>query len=117
MEPVWAPLERQIGKARCVGFMFMGTTNGVHRYKHGITRTYLNLDDDGNCYLPGADGIYLPADLDTEINKLETCLTAMGFSLTMPYDEDFIAKKRKALQDQGVSILTITVEPRKTNIH
>ena len=117
MEPVWEPLEKQLGRARCAGFMFMGTTDGIHRYKHGITRTYLNLDDAGNCYLPDTNGICVPADLETEINKLETCLTAMGFTLTTPYDEDFIAKKRKSLQDQGVSLLTITVEPHKTNIH
>jgi hypothetical protein len=43
MEPVWAPLERRLGKARCAGFMFMGRLNGINRYKHGITRTNLFL--------------------------------------------------------------------------
>ena len=118
MEPVWAPLERLLGKGRCVGFMFMGRTNGtINRYKHGITRTYLNLDDEGNCYVPGNGGTYVQADWDDELAKLEACLATLGSSLTTPYDEDFIAKKRKALQEQGIFLLTITVEPHETNVH
>ena len=117
MEPVWAPLERRLGRPRCAGFMFMGRTNGINRYKHGITRTYLNLDDHGNCYLPGGVDIFVPADWDAELAKLEACLAKLGSSLTTPYDEEFIAKKRKVLQDQGISLLTITVEPHETNVH
>ena len=117
MEPVWAPLERRLGKARCAGFMFMGRTNGINRYKHGITRTYLNLDDDGNCYLPETSGTYVRTDWDAELGKLEASLATLGSSLTTQYDEDFIAKKRKALQEQGISLLTITVEPQETNVH
>ena len=117
MEPVWAPLERRLGKARCAGFMFMGRINGVNRYKHGITRTYLNLDDAGNCYLAGKGGTFVPAAWDAELAKLETCLANLGSSLTTPYDEDFIARKRKALQAQGISLLTITVEAQETNVH
>jgi hypothetical protein len=44
MEPNLKPLEMKVGPARCVGFMFMGRVNGINLYKHGITRTYLNLD-------------------------------------------------------------------------
>jgi len=97
--------------------MFMGGLNGIHRYKHGITRTYLNLDDEGNCYLPGGSGTYAPTDWDTELGKLEACLAALGSSLTTPYDESFIAQKRKALQKQGISLLTITIDPHETNVH
>lgn len=117
VEPVWAPLERRLGKARCVGFMFMGRLNGINRYKHGITRTYLNLDDEGNCCLPGGRGTYVPADWHTELGKLEACLAALGSTLTTSYDEAFIAEKRNALQRQGISLLTITVEPHETNVH
>ena len=116
VEPVWAPLERRLGKTKCVGFMFMGRVNGINRYKHGITRTYLNLDDEGNCYLPGGSGTYGPADWDTELGKLEARLAALGSTLTTSYDEDFIAQKRKALQRQGISLLTITVAPHETKI-
>jgi hypothetical protein len=97
--------------------MFMGRSNGISCYKHGIARTYLNLDDDGNCYLRGERGAYVPADWDTELGKLEDCLTKLGSSLTTPYDDEFIARKRKALQEQGISLLTIAVEPQENNIH
>ncbi len=117
VEPVWAPLERRLGKARCVGFMFMGRVNGINRYKHGITRTYLNLDDEGSCYLPGGRGTYFPADWHTELGKLEAGLAALGSTLTTAYDEDFIAEKRKVLQRQGISLLTVTVDPHETNVH
>lgn len=95
----------------------MGRVNGINRYKHGIARTYLNLDDEGNCYLPGETGAYIRGDFDTELHKLEACLATLGSSLTTQYDDDFIAGKRKALQEQGISLLTIAVEPEEINIH
>lgn len=117
VEPNWLPLENRVGTYRCVGFMFMARLNGINCYKHGIARTYLNLDDDGNCYVPGETGTYVRADWQTELHKLEACLAKLGSSLTTPYDDEFIARKRKALQEQGISLLTISVEPQKTNIH
>ena len=117
MEPVWEPLERRLGKAKCVGFMFMGRLNAVNLYKHGITRTYVYLDDQSNCYKPGKHGSFVPTDWDTELRKLEVGLTALGSNLTTPYAEDFIAQKRTALLKQGISLLTITVDPQETNIH
>jgi hypothetical protein len=53
----------------------MGRFNGINRYKHGITRTNLFLDDEGNCYLPGKGGSFARADWDTELGKLEASLT------------------------------------------
>ena len=43
-----------------MGFMFMGRVNGINHYKHGITRTYLYLDDAGNCYLKEEKGGFVP---------------------------------------------------------
>ncbi len=114
---MWAALERRLGKARCAGFMFMGSFNGIHRYKHGITRTSLYLDNEGNCYLPAKSGSFVRTDWDTELRKLETCLTNLGWTLTTPYDEDFIAQKQHALRERGISLVTIKVEPHETNIH
>ena len=51
VEPNWKALENRLGKTRCVGFMYMGRINGIHAYKHGITRTYLHLDDAGHCFV------------------------------------------------------------------
>jgi len=41
----------------------------------------------------------------------------LGWTLTTPYDEDFIAHKQHALRERGISLLTITVGPQVTNIH
>jgi hypothetical protein len=97
--------------------MFMGRVNGINRYKHGITRTYLNLDDDGNCYLLEELGVCVAADWDAELGKLEAMLVTLGASLTTAYDEEFMAWKRKALQQQGMALLTISIEPHETKIH
>jgi hypothetical protein len=115
VEPNWKPLEEKLGSARCVGFMFMGRINGINQYKHGITRTYLNLDDQGNCRVR-ANGVYVPGNWDVELARLEACLANLGASLTTAYDDAFIASKQKELQRKGISLLTLTVDPRDTKI-
>lgn len=99
-----------------MGFMFMGRVNGINQYKHGITRTYLNLDDAGNCFVQAERG-YLPGNWESELGKLEACLATSGAKLTTPYDDEFIAQKRKALLEQGISLLTIEMEPKEVEIH
>lgn len=117
MEANWKPLENRLGAERCAGFMFMGRVNGINLYKHGISRGYLNLDDDGNCYVSGKPGCYVPADFNQELEKLEECLKGLGATLETPYDEDFIAQKQEVLRQHGVSLLTIQVEPDEVTVH
>ena len=117
MQPNWKPLEDRLGRTRCVGFMFMGRVNGINQYKHGITRSYLNLDDAGNCYVQAERGGYLRGDWENELGKLEACLATLGANLVTPYDEEFIAQKCKALLEQGISLLTIEMEPQEVKIH
>jgi len=50
VKPNWQPLIEKLGQERCVGFMYMARINGINLYKHGISRTYLNLDDSGECF-------------------------------------------------------------------
>ena len=50
MEANWKPLEAKLGALRCAGFMFMGRSNGINQYKHGLSRRYLFLDDEGRAY-------------------------------------------------------------------
>ena len=78
MEPNWKPLENRLGAARCAGFMFMGRVNGINLYKHGISRSYLYLDDDGNCYAAAKHGCYLATDFDQELSKLEELFERLG---------------------------------------
>ena len=111
MEPNWKPLEDRLGKARCAGFMFMGRVNGINLYKHGISRTYLNLDDAGNCFVSSLHGCYIPSDFEEELAKLEESLKGLQATLETPYDELFIARKRAILRLEGIALLTIQVEP------
>lgn len=117
MEPNWKPLENRLGAARCTGFMFMGRVNGINLYKHGISRSYLNLDDAGNCYVTRNPGCYLATDFDQELLKLEECLKGLRANLETSYDESFIAQKREALRQHGISLRTIQVEPEEVTIH
>jgi hypothetical protein len=117
MEPNWKPLENRLGASRCTGFMFMGRINGINLYKHGISRNYLCLDDDGNCYVAGQPGCYVPTDFKQEISKLEERLKGLGTTLETSYDESFITQKREALRQHGVFLLTIQVEPDEVTIH
>jgi hypothetical protein len=117
MDANWKPLENRLGRARCAGFMYMGRVNGINLYKHGISRSYLNLDDDGNCYLAGKPGCYMAADFNRELATLEECLRGLQVTLESPYDESFIVRKREVLGQRGISLLTIQVEPEDVLIH
>ena len=117
MDANWIPLENRLGRIRCVGFMFMGRVNGINLYKHGISRSYLNLDDDGNCYIAAGPGCYSPVDFELELEKLEQCLKDLHTTLESPYDERFIARKRKLLRQRGISLLSIRVDPKDVLIH
>ena len=115
------PLENRLGATRCVGFMFMGRVNGINQYKHGITRTYLYLDDAGRCYLKAEKGGFVPGNWGVELGKMEACLARLDArldaSLATPYNEEFIGRKRNALQQQGISLLTIEVQPHDISIN
>ena len=111
MESDWRPLEDRLGKARCAGFMFMGRVNGINLYKHGISRSYLNLDDAGSCFVAGNRGCYIRADFAQELAKLEECLKGLQATLETPYDALFIARKRIVLRQEGIRLLTFLIDP------
>jgi hypothetical protein len=117
MEANWKPLETRLGRERCVGFMYMGRVNGINLYKHGITRTYLNLDDEGNCYIAACSRCYSPVDFEFELNRLEETLKDLHATLETTYDDVFIARKREELRQHGVSLLTVQIEPQEMKVH
>jgi hypothetical protein len=45
------------------------------------------------------------------------CAARLDASLATPIDEEFIVRKRNALQPQGISLLTIHGQPDEINIH
>ena len=102
VEPVWNPLEMPLGGAKCVGFMFIGRVNSMNRYKHGITRTSLYLDDSGHCYLPDEGGVFTDQEIGTASWPRWSPLTDFGWTLPTPYDQDFVIQKKNALREQGL---------------
>ena len=117
INPVWKPLEEKLGPNRCVGFMYMGRVNGVRQYKHGITRTYLNLDDHGNCFVWIQTSGFVIADFVTELAKLEADLRGCDATLEAPYDDHYIARKEKVLQSLGIQTLRIKIEPKDRTLN
>jgi hypothetical protein len=117
MEANWKPLESRLGRKRCVGFMYMGRVNGINLYKHRITRTYLNLDDEGNCYIGTGSRCYSLVDFEFELKKLEETLKNLHATLETPYDDVFIARKREGVRQHGISLLTLQIEPREMKVH
>lgn len=100
-----------------MGFMYMGRVNGINLYKHGITRTYMNLDDEGNCYIATGPRCHSLADFECELNKLEETLKGLHATLETPYDEVFIARKREELRQHGVFLLTVQLESQEMKVH
>jgi hypothetical protein len=96
--------------------MYMGRVNGINLYKHGIARSYLNLDDSGQCYLSRGSSQFERADVATELRKLEAALARLGETLHSVYDGSYIERKRKALERKGIALLRIEIEPEKVSI-
>ena len=97
--------------------MYMGRVNGINFYKHGITRTYLNLDDEGNCYIAVGSGCYSLVDFEFELKTLEETLKDLHATLETVYDDVFIARKQEELRQLGISLLTVQAEPEDLKIH
>ena len=116
MKPNWKPLEDKLGRARCVGFMFMGRINGINLFKHGIARLYLALDDRGQCFVQ-RNSRYERADFETELAKIEAALREVGETLASPYDEEYSRRKQEALRRAGIPLVRIQVEPEDITIN
>jgi hypothetical protein len=117
MDPNWKPLEVKLGKKRCAGFMFMGRMNGINMYKHGIARIYLNLDDQGRCYLCRERWRFQETDFHVELARIEASLLDLGATLESVYDEAYIEEKRKALQKAGIMEERVEIEPNDWSIN
>lgn len=117
MEPNWKPLESRLGRDRCVGFMYMGRVNGINRYKHGITRTYLNLDDEGHCYIASVSGCYRRTDFEFEVKKLEEALKDLDATLETSYDEVFVGRKLRGITTTGYFLVDTPIDPQEMKVH
>ena len=112
MEDHWKPLESLLGGERCVGFMLMGRlSNGINQYKHGISRRYLFLDDDGEAYERAGDGRFRRIARAEAIASVEEALKEIGETLETPYDSEYITRKDAALSAAGFEVLRFRIEP------
>ena len=99
-----------------MGFMYTAKINGIHLYKHSISRTYLNLDDSGQCY-KYRNSRFEKADFAVELAKLEASLAELGETLKSVYDETYIAQKEEALRRAGIPLLRVEIEPEDRSLH
>ena len=107
----WKPLENLLPLEYCDGFMYMGKSGNVHLYKHGVTRKYLNMDDDGICYRyspKGCDnmGIYLPIDELQAVLHVYKDIEQFGATPETKYNEAYKAGRDAALKEAGITSIT-----------
>ena len=111
MDPNWKPLEARLSPARCAGFMFMGRVNGINHYKHGISRRYLFLDDEGRAFEATKRNEFREIPIDEALARVEAPLKEMGESLETPYDSAYVRRKEAALREAGIELLRIRILP------
>ena len=111
VESNWKPLEERLGSTRCAGFMFMGRVNGINQYKHGISRQYLFLDDEGRAYEAAGRNGLREIPIEEALSRVEAPLQEMGETLETPYDSAYISRKDAALREAGFDVLRIRIVP------
>jgi hypothetical protein len=88
MKANWKPLEQRLARAQCAGFMFMGRINGICQYKHGLSRRYLNLGDDGRADRYLDRGRFEEISFEEALAWVVEPLAEMGETLETPYDAE-----------------------------
>ena len=112
----WKPLEAKLGAVRCAGFMFMGRLNGIYQYKHGISRRYLFLDDEGRAYESAERNEFREIAFEEALGRVEEPLGALGATLETPYDAAYVRRKAAALREAGIETLRILIEPEDRTV-
>jgi hypothetical protein len=111
VEANWKPLETRLGAARCAGFMFMGCLNGINQYKHGLSRRYLLLDDEGRAYEAAGRKEFREISFDEALAWVEEPLKELGETLETSYDNACVSRKEAALRAAGLEVLRIRIVP------
>ena len=91
--------------------MFMGRVNGINQYKHGISRRYLFLDDEGLAYEAAGRNGFREIPIEEAIARVEAPLQEMGETLETPYDSAYINRKDAALREARFDVLRIQIVP------
>jgi len=111
MDATWTPLETRLGVLRCAGFMFMGRLNGINQYKHGLSRRYLFLDDDGKAYEAAGRNEFREIPFDEALARVEEPVKELGETLETTYDDAYVGRKEAALRAAGIEVLRIRIVP------
>lgn len=111
MQANWKPLETKLGTVRCAGFMFMGRLNGINQYKHGISRRYLFLDDEGRAYEAAGRNEFREISFEEALARVEEPLKELRETLETAYDDAYVSRKDATLQAAGIRVLRLRVVP------
>ena len=106
--PNWKPLEKVLPMEHCDGFMYMGYVDGIHMYKHGFTRHYINLDRKGNAYrYVETTNRYVPIHTDVAIEHVFEGLEEMGLTRASVWDHEAMVLRQKAMADAGWTVINV----------
>ena len=111
MEANWRPLETKLGTARCAGFMFMGRLNAINQYKHGLSRRYVFLDDEGQAYEAAGRNEFREIPFDEALARVEEPLKELGETLETASDDAYVSRKDATLQEAGIEVLRFLIVP------
>lgn len=134
--PVWTPLEALLPMEWCGGFMFMGAPEvriynagtikrnatgapdfdscprlRMFLYKHGITRRYLNIGEDLNCYeyrsalCDVGNPIYSRVPTEAAIAHPFADLAEFGATRSTVYNDEYIAARNARLVAAGFRVV------------
>ena len=89
----------------------MGRANGINQYKHGISRRYLFLDDEGRAYQAAGRNEFREVAVEDALALVEAPLKELGETLETPYDSAYVRRKEAALREAGIEMLRIRIVP------
>jgi len=117
-QPTWGPAIAVFGEchgdadhphdSHLCSLMYMGTEDGpggarIHQYKHGMTRNYLSIDDDGVIWTrAGDDGARY---WERAAHPGAEILRAFGVEI-QAYDDEYKAERDRRLRAAGYGVIT-----------
>ena len=98
-------------KLATAGFMFMSRLNEINQYKHGLSRGYLFLDDEGQAYEAAGRNEFREIPFDEALAWVEEPLKELGEILETSCDDAYVRRKDATLQAAGIDALRIQIVP------
>ena len=106
VDPDWEPLHRLLPAVWWDGWMFMQRFDDLRCYKHGITRRYLCIDGNGQCWVDrGPRKGWVTVDATVAINAAYRGIEKLGETRESKYDAAYRARKYAALAAAGYTVI------------